>query len=130
MRLIHIGVDPSRSHEAHSSCPGSRPAREVSEQTFDPAVLVDVDALGRRNLRQPGIVIMSPQTAHHELRPAESRSSRTGTSWPSGAPLRDGSVEKLYWVFAMHTGKWPYPPACNALNRLRTIAGAVMPEAP
>ena len=40
-----------------------------------------------------------------------------------GRPLSDGSVEKLYWVFAMHTGKWPYPPACNALNRLRTIAG-------
>ena len=79
---------------------------------------------------RPGMVIMSPQIATTNSAPAESRSSRTGTSWPSGAPLREGSVEKLYWVFAMQTGKWPYPPSCSALNRLRTMAGAVMPEAP
>ena len=54
---------------------------------------------------RPGIVIMSPQIATTNSAPADSRSSRTGTSWPSGAPLRVGSVEKLYWVFAMHTGK-------------------------
>ena len=36
--------------------------------------------------------------------PVASRISRMGTVWPVGAPMSNGSVEKLYWVFAMHTG--------------------------
>ena len=29
------------------------------------------------------------------------------TTWWLGAPSRAGSVEKLYWVLAMQTPKWP-----------------------
>ena len=58
-------------------------------------------------LGRPGMVMMSPVMATMNSAPAESRTSRTLISWPSGAPYRLGSVEKLYWVLAMQTGKWP-----------------------
>ena len=50
------------------------------------------------------MVIMSPQMATRNSAPDERRTSRTGMLWPEGAPFKSGSVEKLYWVFAMHTG--------------------------
>ena len=56
---------------------------------------------------KPGIVMISPQIATTKPAPADRRTSRTGTEWPSGAPRRVGSVVKLYWVLAMHTGKCP-----------------------
>jgi hypothetical protein len=56
---------------------------------------------------RPGMVMMSPQTATTNSAPALRRSSRTGTTWPDGAPRRVGSVEKLYWVLATQTGKRP-----------------------
>ena len=37
--------------------------------------------------------------------PAESRTSRIGTTWPVGAPRLLGSVEKEYCVLAMQTGQ-------------------------
>lgn len=55
----------------------------------------------------PGIVIISPQIATTNPAPAANRTSRMGTICPVGAPSAAGSVEKLYWVFAMQTGKWP-----------------------
>ncbi len=53
---------------------------------------------------RPGMVMMSPQTTTTKPAPAESRTSRTCSSWPLGAPSRVGSVEKEYYVLAMHTG--------------------------
>jgi hypothetical protein len=50
------------------------------------------------------MVMISPQMTTMNSAPAERRTSRTGTTWLLGAPLRFGSVEKLYWVLAMQTG--------------------------
>ena len=52
----------------------------------------------------PGIVITSPQTITTNSAPAASRTSRTLTTCPYGAPRSSGSVENEYWVFAIHTG--------------------------
>ena len=56
---------------------------------------------------KPGIVMRSPQTAPMNSAPLASRTSRIGMVYPSGAPVRDGSAEKLYGVFAKQTGKSP-----------------------
>ena len=50
------------------------------------------------------MVIMSPQVATRILAPDERRTSRTRMEWPEGAPFALGSVEKLCWVYTMHTG--------------------------
>ena len=55
------------------------------------------------------MVMISPQIATMKPAPAESRTSRTGTVWPVGAPRTVGSVVKLYWVLATQIGRWPYP---------------------
>src|ERR1700724_1560055 len=44
----------------------------------------------------PGKVMISPQIATTNSAPADSRTSRTLSTWPLGGPLRLGSVEKLY----------------------------------
>ena len=54
-------------------------------------------------LGRPGIVIISPQittinSSKHNL------TSLIGTSCSDGAPINNGSVEKLYWVLAMQIG--------------------------
>ena len=56
---------------------------------------------------RPGMVMIAPVTTTRNSAPPETRTSRIGTTWPSGAPLRLGSVDRLNWVLAMHTGKWP-----------------------
>jgi hypothetical protein len=53
------------------------------------------------------MVMISPVMATTKPAPADRRTSLTVTTWPSGAPLRLGSVEKEYWVFAMQTGRLP-----------------------
>ena len=53
------------------------------------------------------MVMISPQTTTMNSAPADSRTSRTGTMWPVGAPRRFGSVENEYCVLAMQTGRWP-----------------------
>ena len=53
-------------------------------------------------LGEPGIVMMSPQTTTTNSAPADNRTSLIGTSCPTGDPISNGSVEKLYWVLAMH----------------------------
>ena len=53
------------------------------------------------------MVMISPQITTTKPAPAESRTSRTGTLCPVGAPRRFGSVVKLYWVLAMQTGRSP-----------------------
>ena len=58
-------------------------------------------------LGRPGIVIIAPQTTTINSAPDESLISLIGKTWPVGAPLRLGSVEKLYWVFATQIGKSP-----------------------
>ena len=55
---------------------------------------------------RPGMVIMSPQTTTTKPAPAESRTSRTCSSWPDGAPSEVGSVEKEYCVLATQTGSF------------------------
>ena len=53
------------------------------------------------------MVMICPQIATMNPAPADSRTSRTGTVWPVGAPRRFGSVENEYCVFAMQTGRLP-----------------------
>ncbi len=57
------------------------------------------------------MVMISPQIATTNSAPADRRTSRTLTAWPSGAPLVSGLVEKLYWVLATQigTGRSPSP---------------------
>ena len=52
------------------------------------------------------MVIMSPHTTTTKPAP-DSRTSRTCSSCPAGAPSDVGSVEKEYCVFATHTGSPP-----------------------
>ena len=47
-------------------------------------------------LGNPGIVIISPHTTTTNSAPDDKRTSRTGRTWPVGAPFKFGSVEKLY----------------------------------
>src|SRR5688572_28504138 len=53
---------------------------------------------------RPGMVMISPQMTTMNSAPADSLTSRTGTTWLLGSPFRFGSVEKLYCVLAMQTG--------------------------
>src|SRR5437762_2125396 len=52
----------------------------------------------------PGIVMTSPQIITTNSAPAASRTSRTLTTCPEGAPRSSGSVENEYCVLATHTG--------------------------
>ena len=47
-------------------------------------------------LGNPGMVMISPHTITINPAPAESLTSRIASVWLVGAPLRLGSVEKLY----------------------------------
>ena len=87
-----------------------------------------LSAAGTRG--RPGMVMIAPQITTTNSAPPESRTSRIGTSKPLGAFLSAASAEKLYCVFAMHTGKCPKPPAWSSSSRRLTVASAVMPSAP
>ena len=63
-------------------------------------------------LGSPGIVIIEPQTTTKNSAPLDNLTSLIGKVWSDGAPFNLGSVEKLYWVFAIQTGKPPNP-ACS-----------------
>ena len=63
--------------------------------------------LAAGTLGKPGMVIISPQITTINSAPLESLTSLIGIVCPVGAPLRVGSVEKLYCVFAIHIGKSP-----------------------
>ncbi len=76
------------------------------------------------------MVMTSPQMTTMNSAPAERRISRIGTTWLDGAPLRFGSVEKLYWVLAMQTGYLPKPIFSNSWKRSRTTLSAMMSWAP
>ena len=58
-------------------------------------------------LGRPGIVMISPVTSTTNPAPAASRTSRTATVCPEGAPRCEGSVENDDWVLAMQIGRWP-----------------------
>ena len=53
------------------------------------------------------MVMISPQIATTNSAPAESRTSRTVTTWSLGAPFMSPFVVKLYCVLAMQTGALP-----------------------
>ena len=67
-------------------------------------------------LGSPGIVIIAPQTTTINSAPEDNLISLTGKACPVGAPLRLGSVEKLYCVFAIQRGKSPYPASSKDFN--------------
>ena len=102
-QALPLGTAPDLDlGEIHSDRPAqNRPVMRPSAST---SILF---AAGTRG--SPGIVMMSPQIATTNSAPADSRTSRTPTMWPLGAPLALGSVVKLNWVLAMQTGKWPKP---------------------
>ena len=55
---------------------------------------------------EPSVVTVSYDKIT-ETRASVSPTADTGKTWPVGAPLRFGSVEKLYCVLAMQTGSLP-----------------------
>ena len=57
-------------------------------------------------LGRPGIVIMSPVSTTMKPAPAEILIFLIVTVKPSGAPIFVASSEKLYCVFATHTGRF------------------------
>ena len=52
---------------------------------------------------------MAPQITTTNPAPLDNLISLTGKTCPDGAPFSFGSVEKLYCVFAIHTGNLPNP---------------------
>ena len=61
-------------------------------------------ALAAGTRGKPGMVMMSPQIATTNPAPADRRTSRTANTWPSGAPITEGSSVKLNWVLATRPG--------------------------
>ena len=59
----------------------------------------------------PGMVRISPVRTTTNPAPALTRRPLTVTVKSSGVPPFAGSSEKLYCVFAMQTGRQPYPRA-------------------
>src|SRR3712207_7533609 len=49
--------------------------------------------------------------------PTDARTSRTGSRHPVGAPRSDASDDSDRWVFAMQTGRSPYPFASYVASR-------------
>lgn len=66
----------------------------------------------------PGMVMIVPEMSTTNPAPAESRTSRIGTSKPLGAPRTLGSVENEYCVLAKHTGRCPQPDRWSRDNSL------------
>ncbi len=104
---VFPGLLRSARNDERRGPPVGEPARRFSEQPVDLPVGVEPDRVGAGTRGRPGMVMISPQIATTKPAPAESRTSRTPTMWPSGAPIRVGSVEKEYWVLAMQIGRWP-----------------------
>ena len=67
-------------------------------------------------LGRPGIVIIAPHITTTNSAPDDNFTSLTGRTWPVGAPFKLGSVEKLYWVLAIHIGRFPYPFDSKSFN--------------
>ena len=63
--------------------------------------------LAAGTLGRPGIVIISPHITTINSAPLESLTSLIGILCSEGAPFNEGSVEKLYCVFATQIGKFP-----------------------
>src|SRR5262249_45116513 len=101
---------------------GRQPRRQNSPSISPSSRRWIASADGTRG--RPGIVMMSPQIATTNPAPADSRTSRTGSVKPSGAPMTDGSAVKLYCVLAMHTGTWPKP-AFSKPSRRRATASLI-----
>ena len=81
-------------------------------------------------LGRPGIVMILPITTTTKPAPAESRSSRTVMVKPAGAASSDASSEKLYCVFAMHTGSVPKPFAASSASCFLAAAEKTTSAAP
>jgi hypothetical protein len=54
---------------------------------------------------RPGMVVIDPTNGNKNPAPTDALTSRIGRMNPVGAPLRDGSELKEYWVLAMQMGK-------------------------
>ena len=112
------------SHQAESATCVTAPLRHTQNSPIiSPWALIPIfSAAG--TFGKPGMVIISPQTATTKPAPADNRTSRIGTICPVGAPSAAGSVEKLYCVFAMQTGRWPYPAFSQSASWRSTLGSA------
>src|SRR6266851_7577585 len=110
--------------EFHRSLPAPPQNSPVMRPSSVRSMLLAAGTRGR-----PGIVMISPHTATMNSAPADRRISRTARTWSSGAPLALGSVVKLYWVLAMHTGKWPNPAFCSSSRRFSMAPSQAMSRA-
>ncbi len=101
----HVQHTPgSLSHVEFES--GSTECDSQNKPWISPSASTRIDsAAGTRG--RPGIVLIAPQMATTKPAPADSRTSRTDTMCPVGAPSSAGSVEKLYCVLAIQTGRCP-----------------------
>ena len=78
---------------------------------------------------RPGMVMMSPVRATMKPAPAETFRFRTVTVKPLGAPNRDGSSEKLYWVLAIQMGRLQKPRSVSCWACFFALAVSVTPSA-
>src|SRR5207249_1085529 len=99
-------VAPAQSSAIVGACVHLQSKPNQNSPTMRPSGPTSIESAAG-TLGRPGMVMISPQIATTNSAPAERRTSRTVTIWPSGAPLRSGLVEKLYWVLAMQTGTLP-----------------------
>src|SRR5205807_7076860 len=97
-----VHTPPLPTREDHSNDAAGRQNRPMILPSAPTSMASAAGTLG-----SPGMVMTSPQIATTNSAPADSRTSRTFTTWSLGAPLELGLVVKLYWVLAMQTGSLP-----------------------
>ena len=73
--------------------------------------------------------MMAPHTTTINSAPDDNLISLIGNTCPVGAPLRLGSVEKLYWVFATQIGSSPYPASSKLLSWSLILVSAITSSA-
>ena len=95
-RAPHLGRIAPQSDPVDARKRGAKPPNgSQNNPSISPASLMQMlSAAGLRG--RPGMVMISPQTTTTNPAPALSRTSRTGSECPVGAPRRLGSVVKLY----------------------------------
>src|SRR5262249_31193417 len=103
-RCLARAVSPSQSSAIVGSRVHLQSKPNQNSPTMRPSGPTSIESAAGP-LGRPGMVMISPQIATTNSAPAESRTSRTVNTWPSGAPLVSALVVKLYWVLAMQTGR-------------------------
>ena len=91
---------------------------------------VDVDVEGAGGLRQAGHEHHGAGITTRNPAPAESWMSVMCSVHPVGAPMRLGSSESEYWVFAMQMGRWPRPHCSKRARFCCARSLSSMPAAP